>query len=486
MSAARIVAAFGCLALAAIGCGRGRAARPAETDAAAALTYGFGPDPNASVKYQPDVVVIEGGPGAIRSASADGMTWVIDGRARGARDLAPGKVMFATSRAVGRVIALRPAGDDLAVTVAPAGLTEVVREASIDLAQELVPDSVAYQGSAEGDVDAALQPAVWMPGVGPSGDPVPVITTPTLRLVGAEQPEPPMPSAVKASYKVRVRDWEMEPYLKFDSGAAQSTKRLGLKVNRVAPGLKFGGDVSLFARTLRFRARLPVRDGHVGSYSFVIEGIDGLDVSLLAGVTNGLRDNQKVRVEVPIEIVHQIPPSPATAGLPLAGQMKFKWIVETAFSAKNSTLSARGRYRLQGPVGYEDGALLGPKMDVADSLLKSIEGVSVGANGMVFVCEIRALIGLGTTAAMAGPYTKVVFSVGVWRGSDLAAPLVVCKGAFFRADAGAGAGLQVSKALAGPLQDLLGKEVRAEWEVAEKLATLWNRKAVSPDIPICR
>src|SRR5690348_784045 len=61
---------------------------PASQDAL--LAYGYAPDPHGTAVYQPDVVLVGGGPGIVRSVSADGLTWTIDGRAPNADKLAVG------------------------------------------------------------------------------------------------------------------------------------------------------------------------------------------------------------------------------------------------------------------------------------------------------------------------------------------------------------------------------------------------------------
>jgi hypothetical protein len=141
------------LMAAAASCGTGRGTAPdgdrdqrAPTGATeSARTYGYGPVRDRSVTYQPDVVLVEGGPDAIRSASANGLTWTIDGDAAGAADLEPGKVMYVTSRAVGRVVDVTPADGDLAVTLAPVTLTEVFRDAHFVSDRQLDDSALVYQ-----------------------------------------------------------------------------------------------------------------------------------------------------------------------------------------------------------------------------------------------------------------------------------------------------------------------------------------------------
>ena len=81
-------------------------------------TYGYGATHVEGVELQPDVVLVAGGPHAIREGSADGLTWRIDRDAPGASELAVGSVMLLTSRATGRVAEVRDdlmAGADAAV-----------------------------------------------------------------------------------------------------------------------------------------------------------------------------------------------------------------------------------------------------------------------------------------------------------------------------------------------------------------------------------
>ena len=69
--------------------------------------FGVAPVPDATVTYQPDVIIVGGGAAAIRSQDPNGFRWTIDAGAPHARDLVPGKVFFMTGRAVGRVLDVR-------------------------------------------------------------------------------------------------------------------------------------------------------------------------------------------------------------------------------------------------------------------------------------------------------------------------------------------------------------------------------------------
>jgi hypothetical protein len=84
------------------------------------------------VIYQPDVVRIGGGVRAIRGVSRDGRTWVVDAHAPGAADLRVGQIMLGTVRASGRIVALRRGAASVEVTLAPVGLTDVVRDGTFE------------------------------------------------------------------------------------------------------------------------------------------------------------------------------------------------------------------------------------------------------------------------------------------------------------------------------------------------------------------
>jgi hypothetical protein len=93
--------------------------------------YGVAPIPDKSVTYQPDVIVVGGGADAVRSLSSSGITWTIDAHAPRAAELAAGKIIFLTNRAVGRVLDVRKDGDNLAVTLGPVLLTDIIRQCDI-------------------------------------------------------------------------------------------------------------------------------------------------------------------------------------------------------------------------------------------------------------------------------------------------------------------------------------------------------------------
>jgi hypothetical protein len=463
--------------------------------------YGFGPDPKGNARYQPDVVLIGGGPRAIRSESADGLTWVIDPSAEGARDLAVDKIMFATSRVVGRVVALEERDAGLAVTLAPVKFTDVVRDANVKLAVRFDPETISFRQIPDLLHSRVVQPAVFLEDAGPARNmtlALPVVqdapdemllVTEPVRLYGSAQLIPirahtergGQAPVAKGSASVSLHGFDIGLSLK---GEGNKTA-LGLQIMRKQIPLKIGVEIKLLTRNLRVRTNLPVHGGTVDkSASFVVEGLEELHIGLQAGSENGLSDNTKIRIEVPLEAYADIPPSPETFGIPMAVMFKAKFLLTTAFSAMNSTIGASGQYGLTGPLGFEGGTLLKPEVTVISPMTKIIHGIAVGPAGLVVAFEFKYLVGIGSKVALAGPYGKFTTAIGVTMGSTLG--LVQCKGMTLKVDGAVGIGTQVSAELGGVLERILGKKVSSSFDIAERSATLFERSATAPDVPLCR
>jgi len=92
--------------------------------------FGVAPTPDPRVEYQPGIIIMEHGDQAIRSFGSDGMTWTFDASAPHVNEFQMGKIVFATGRACGRIIMLKPQGDTVKVILGPVQLTEIIRSGS--------------------------------------------------------------------------------------------------------------------------------------------------------------------------------------------------------------------------------------------------------------------------------------------------------------------------------------------------------------------
>jgi hypothetical protein len=140
-----VVAAGCCATLLACSGGSGPSTTTSGSADAIARYGQAAPRDPAGFTYQPDVVVVDGGPEAVRSVSADGLVWTVDGKASGLDGLDVGEVMFLTSRAAGRVAAKEPAGDDVAITLAPVQLNEIIRDGHIKVDTTIDSEAVLLQ-----------------------------------------------------------------------------------------------------------------------------------------------------------------------------------------------------------------------------------------------------------------------------------------------------------------------------------------------------
>ncbi|MFU8850245.1 hypothetical protein ACNAW0_04535 [Micromonospora sp. SL1-18] len=460
------------------------------SDAATDDRYGYGPKPDKSVVYQPDVVLVQGGSRAVRSVSKDGFTYVIDGNARGVKDLAPGKIMFATSEAVGRVVKVEWSGGDKAVTLAPVRLTDVVRDGHFTFDQPLDAEAQTFGSLPDllGEVvdggPAGAAPVV--PGAAQAtGLGVNAIGAGDVRLavppiVFAPAREPDARGA--KSIKQQVGDWDVEAY--------KDKSKMGLTASHstAVKRLKVDFDIQLLLRNLRAWGDIRVTNGVIPHPQFRIDGVEGLAITIAAGAEGGLEDNKKVKIELPIEVKQPI----IIGGFPATLKQTFKFLVTTGFSAKNGNIRATGKWGLDGPIGYVQSNVLTPAFSVQESIVKSIRGVSIGVEGLVVAVEFRFGFMLGLPVAGAGPFVGIVASVGVTNGSAAGrigmplpvGPGVKCLGATLVLTVRAGEGISVSEPLTKAIEHVLGVSIPKEADFIKK--DIVNRTVVEPDVPLCR
>ena len=101
------------------------------------IKFGISPKRDPAVEYQPDVILMEQGDKAIKSIAGDGMTWTFDANAPQVSDFQEGQVVFATSRAVGRVLSIKRSGDTATVIMGPVQLTDVIRNGDFAMDQAI-------------------------------------------------------------------------------------------------------------------------------------------------------------------------------------------------------------------------------------------------------------------------------------------------------------------------------------------------------------
>jgi hypothetical protein len=487
----------------------------------ATATYGYGPVANPAVTYQPNVIIVSGGPKAIKSGSADGLTFVIDGQAPHAKELTPGKILLATSRAAGRIMSTAPVGNDIAVTLGPTQMGDILRNATLKGTLKLNPSAFLYQTYPQlpGMYYNYHAPDEQLPPPTADQPPQPpqemtveqtaeglLIHLLPIRMAQADsilpdtrRPTGDLPLATRTAPKISYGNWEFEPSYRRDTPAKGSTvrDRIGMNIAYnlgsqamagAEAGAKIGIDIGLWAEDMQIEWFNEFTDGvsDKQGMTMVIYGLRGLDVDIQTGIERAVGDNKKVRVEVPIEWIVPVPP-PMSDGVPLVMQVELKFLVEMGLGGNNATLTGSGKYEINGPLGIKSGKLATPSIKETAPIISSVKGVSLGASAVVFAAEFRYLLGLGPPSLFMGPYVKLTTAYSITKGADIAAMMLpLCRATTFKVDGGYGMGFALRPKESEMLKALLGDKFKGEWEVADQVQTLYRTSSYSPEVNACR
>jgi hypothetical protein len=463
----------------------GHSARSSQqgTLTSAELVYGRAPVPGGGITYRPDVVLVGGGAAMVRSVSGDSLTWSIDARAPHLGDLRPGKVMFLTGRAVGRVLKLERRGDVVAVTLGPVDLTDVISDGDINISAPLDVAAMTFQTYP--DVPGLVDVSSTGTSKTVSKRVMPRWAT---RGAGAQAvsfggplhtDEPLPPPSTGSSVELSVGDFSAELGRKVTGEENELSLKLGYKERGVVLGLEFA--VKLENPTIE--GNLGFHDGVLGKRELQVNGLKEVSVKLESGSETGLSGNFKSRIEVPAEITVPLP----AGAIPFVASFRFKFIVETAFSARNATLSATGKLKVDGPIGFTGAKLLLPTVTSAQSPVDNLSGVSVGVNGVVIAEQVKVVIGLGIPAAFTGPFAALTLSYGLTNGSAIG--IVQCRQASIDVVLAGGVGFTIAPAESTALKDLLEKfpwKPKLDSEFGSVTTSVIHDVTYLPKVPVCR
>lgn len=502
--------------------------------------YGYGPYAASTAALQPDVVLIKNGDKAIRGADGDGLTWTLDGSAPGVKDLKPGSVMVASTFATGRVVRITPRGGDVAVTLAPVQLTDIVKDGEIkgegplDLGKtdmmafpdhpgaltvpppssdatpgadptptgsESPPDGASTGGTPHDDAPADSATSDSSPSESPSesasdspeetsGEATDAATDaagvvnlrlpPVVLAAAHRDSSSPLGPLQNMKGGLQIGNWQVEPY--------SDPQRIRLRVLYNGPkdgkvGVKFGVNLYLNFMNPTYYAESRVSGGQVQSSTMTMNGLQSIGVDLGAGSANGLKDNQRVRLEIPVDLVEKerlvvVPGVPFP--IPTVFVMKFKFLTEMGFSSKNSTMETSAEWKVNGALGQP-----GMTLTQTKGFLDDMSAMSMAGTGMVVAFELKAQYGLGVPGFMAGPYGKLVLSFGLTDGSPLG--MVHCESANVSLIGSTGAGAEISSKTVGYLKEILGSDavkVDAEKQVFKNW-DIYKHTWYKPDVPAC-
>ncbi|MFJ6197539.1 hypothetical protein [Micromonospora sp. NPDC092111] len=438
------------------------------------LRYGAAPAPGPDVTLQPDVVVVGGGGRSIRSVTPDGLTWRIDGDARNVGDLAPGKVMFVTGRAVGRVLDLAEDGDDVLVTIGPVDLTEVIRDGTFDKKGITLAEPVIYSAGEPFWADDEPAPPSRL---GRSG--------PVRRPPGRAPADPPAPQRGGGV------DTKAHGYSVYSTCC---TDGVGAHFGYDDGGVRLRGTVTLTFQRPDANFRLAIGAGKVTRAELEISGGFGIKVDFEAGIQDGRNHRKAFPIAVDISF-----PIGLLAGIPLSFTISQTLAVTTAFGAKLGTIKGAGEFALAGSLGfgYANGTF-GPRVaknfQRKTSLLNSLTGVPVGVMGLLIEHGVRFGVGINAFLFKAGVYFELVTSYGTTLGSALGAPYAQCRGVGIGVKAVFGIGYTILEpvvevinkflSLLKPIKVLNIKPITPEHGISSRAAVYRNEEVI-PNVQVC-
>ena len=455
--------------------GRSDGGRSDDVAEAADTRYGLAPRPHRDVTYQPDVVIVGGGSRSVRSVTADGLTWRIDPRAKQADALTRGKVMFVTGRGVGRVIDVRPDGDDLAVTIGPVGITEVVRDGRFTSDRPIPFDRMVANPAGEPFWAETEESTAGSSGGGGSG----------ARGGGGGGGAGGGGRLPGRSKSARI------PAGKFNVTPTCCATGIGVHFTYDSGGIRLVGTLELMLEKPSGTFDLVIDNGSIRTAKFEVTGGTGLRLDVEGGSALGAGHNVNRRITIPVDFAV---PLGTFLGVPFSATVNQSLTIQTAFSAKNGNIKASARYAFGGKLGfgYQDGSFDAWKpvgFQVKNSLTNSITGISVGVNGMLFAYQARLHVGIGAFGFSTGLYVGLTASVGVTIGSALGAPITVCRGATLNLFTDYGVGYRLPTAVVKVINVFLrvfeARPIEAEGGIGGT-ANVLNRNEVVPDVPLCR
>ena len=454
--------------------------------------FGVTPTRNAKVTYQPDVVLIGGGADAVVAQSNSGVSVVLKKGAPGVADLKPGKILFATGRIVGRVVATTPKGDGVEVVMTPVQITDVIRDANLSYDQPIDMKAMrVYQGQVFDEPDATTgkeqpgQPAgadTQQPTTRSDGKPISSDTgtdtsagdsgasTDTSAGDSGQSSAPPVGSGSRAPGAqpvalalpaadpgggsktaeapvpgptgfpgggVSISGFDIKP---LSSGGA------GVQVTYDKGGTKLLGSLQLKLASPTIKAGITIAGGGVTSASLRLGGAAGVKAHFEAGTETGLGGNINEFIDVPLDIT-----IPLGGPVPLSLTWRNTFILKTAFSAKNSTINGTGDYSFGGSLGFtytgSSFVVDAPSAVTSNvSMVESLNGVSLGVTGLVLVYRARAIVGIGAFGFAAGMELSATTSWGVSRSSDIG--MLPCRRVDLTMSGTAGIGWAIPKPLA--------------------------------------
>ncbi|MEP6547292.1 MAG: hypothetical protein ABJD53_07475 [Gammaproteobacteria bacterium] len=421
--------------------------------------YGVAPKRDPRVKYGGDVIVMEEGDKAITGVGSDGMTWSFDAAAPHVSEFKEGKIVLATGRAVGRIGQITTQGNVVTVKFAPVQITDVIEEGhfivdgDVDPKQMIVYEAPDFPSVI--DLGApATKPALWQD----SEDMYP----PHFQNAAFIKTQAQLPSGLGGlrAPNLTPPTVNTDPEMMTLSDALKvvpihgSDASVGLNFSYAKSGLHIDATGKVVLNGAHVKFALDIKGFKIVTAGMKLSGATSLVLEFKSWSDKELLVNAGQFASLPADISLPVP----IAGVPLALTFHTSFNFGSAFSARQSVLTASAEYTLSGSIfiGIQNNepvitpfASVTPKVSLADD----IQGVSVGINSMRIAVNVRPMIGIGAFGFNTGVYVGVGFGGSVLRQSDIV--LTHCRGGYMTGDIDSGVGYQLPSAYVAVINGVL-------------------------------
>jgi hypothetical protein len=405
-------------------------------------------DPSEHVTLSDETVVISGGPDVVTSISDDHAVYTLDGDSEGVSDLEPGDVMLITGVDAGRVTGVEDDGGDVAVTIEPVQITDVITEGTIswDGAPPDESTALAFAGSPTvedatepNSVSSGIRPSAVAPG-GASGE---LAAGPMLGFHAAaggdeeedEEEGDEEESESEVEISATVQGWEVSLSPSVEDGAVEltlhATKGLGGTADEEGEdeggaesetgSLEMGVEVKVHAENLDPSGEISISGGEI-EHAEMQTPLDGYaEASASASTPEAAQFPQSILIRVPIAYEWPV----YIYGIPFYISVQANFSIQPSLSTEESGIEEGFRIEYDGESGFTfddgEGTPTGDQVtiDEPENPLPEVTATpSPGALAMVFAVQApRVGIGIGTTSflgeAKAGVYVDVINSFGL-------------------------------------------------------------------------
>jgi len=458
------------------------------------VQFGVAPKRSPNVDYAPDAIVMEQGDKAIKSVASDGITWTFDANAPQVSDFQVGKIVFATGRAVGRVLALKPNGSTVTAILGPIQITDVVTRGRFVVNLAVDPSKIiSYVAPDYPGVNDTTKPLYSANLDGAARDAGTTVIVSTLSH-GAWVPASMSQGGAMRARLVHGRGLrssrakENLPSAGLDFAATSSRQLPGMPqgLPRVPPtptpfpaGPKLAGQVpEVFANAGNVRIDPVTSNSGVGvNYYFVPKNSDmgafagglvslekpvvkavfvitgahwdsaGISIVGAAGIRLLMDAHSATDKVINFHLQHFVPIDfsiPLGGPLPLSLTFATFFNINSGFSAKSSIMSSEGDYHFSGTVwaGYAGGWKIDAPTNftTTKTLGGTAASLSLGINSADLAFGIRSMVGIGAFGFNTG-----VFATTRFGGSIVMAPneAMACRRGTLSAYMDSGLGYQI-------------------------------------------